>query len=160
MMLACDIISQRKGLNVNFDFFLERYSSFLTYGDDNIASSNVTEFNHASISSVLGEFSVLYTMTDKISKSIPFIHISQADFLKRRWVIRPNVTLYQAPLDHESIFKMLTVCTKTRSISFEQQCAEIIRAANLEYFHYGRRVFIKRHNFSNVYWTNIICVDI
>jgi hypothetical protein len=85
-------------------------------------------------------------MEDKKSESVPFVKISQAGFLRRKFVRREDKFM-RAPLDEKSIKKMLTVCTRSRTISLDEQCAEIIDSACREYFQYGRRTFDKRRAF-------------
>jgi hypothetical protein len=145
MMLACNHIAREEGLDVNFDNFFD-FFSLLTYGDDNIASSSIDAFNHVSISRALACYRVVYTMADKESESVPFINIMEASFLKRYFVRREDKFM-RAPLEEKSIKKMLTVCTRSRTISLDEQCAEIIDSACREYFQYGRRTFNKRRAF-------------
>jgi hypothetical protein len=42
---------------------------------------------------------------------------------------------------------MLTVCTASRTITIEHQCAEIVESACREYFQYGRKSFEKHRQF-------------
>jgi hypothetical protein len=149
IMLACDSIARQSGIDIDLSNFQD-YMSILTYGDDNIMSSSLDICNHTSISAKLLEFGVVYTMADKNSKSVPFINICDADFLKRRFV--PNVNMdgrFACPLDESSIIKSLHVCTRSRVICFEQQMAEIIRSAHMEYFQYGYDKFKKEESFLN-----------
>lgn len=146
MMLSCNVIAREDGLNVNFDYFFEDCMSLLTYGDDNIASSNVDAFNHTRISFVLGLSGVIYTMPDKQSKSKKFSNLFEVSFLRRNFVRREDKFI-RAPLAEESIIKMLTVCTVSRSISKEDQCAQIVDSACREYFQYGQKTFEKRRKF-------------
>jgi hypothetical protein len=145
MMLACNHVAREEGMDVNFDNFFD-FFSLLTYGDDNIASSSIDAFNHVSISRALACYRVVYTMADKESESVPFINIMEASFLKRYFVRREDKFM-RAPLEEKSIKKMLTVCTRSRTISLDEQCAEIIDSACREYFQYGRRTFNKRRAF-------------
>lgn len=146
IMLACNDIASQDELAIDFDFFFERCISLLTYGDDNIASSNVDAFNHTRISAALAKYRVIYTMADKESESRPFIDLCEASFLKRTFVVREDKYV-RAPLEEKSIIKMLTVCTRSRTISMEDQCAQIIDSACREYFQYGRKTFEKRRKF-------------
>lgn len=146
MMLACKDISVEQDIDINFNEFFSKHMSILTYGDDNIASSNCDMFNHTSISRALEKYGVEYTMADKESDSVPFINILEASFLKRYF--KPSSDgLYRAPLEETSIKKMLTVCTYSRSISKEEQVAQIIESACREYFQYGKRKFLKERTF-------------
>lgn len=147
IMLAVYDIAQQKDLAINYSRFL-KHVSIITYGDDNCMSSRHDEINHTSISEALAKYGVEYTMADKKSESVAFIDISQVEFLKRLFVPDTNVVGHiAAPLNEESIIKMLTVATKSRSITFKQQCAEIIDSANREYYQYGRQIFEQKHAF-------------
>jgi hypothetical protein len=146
MMLACKDIAVEENMDINFDDFFDKHFSLVTYGDDNIATSNVDAFNHTRISKALGKYGVEYTMADKESESVPFIDISEASFLKRFFVKRED-RFIRAPLDEKSIKKMLTVCTASRTITIEHQCAEIVESACREYFQYGRKSFEKHRQF-------------
>jgi hypothetical protein len=80
-------------------------------------------------------------MDVKDAESKEFVSIYDISFLKRKFVpsIEFNTTL--APLDEDSIFKSLTVWTRSRTISKEEQMAEIIVSASREYFMYGKEKF-------------------
>lgn len=148
MMLACKDISRDNNYDLKLNQFFNDTLSLVTYGDDNIASSNNDLFTHTSISKALAKYGIVYTMADKEADSIPFITINEANFLKRGFVrYGDRFGCVSAPLDHTSIVKMLTVCTRSRSISFEEQCAQIIESACREYFQYSKRVFNKRRTF-------------
>lgn len=148
MMIAVKEIERDTGKSeVDYDNFFDSFS-LLTYGDDNIGSSRLDYINHTAISDALAHFGVPYTMADKESKSRPFISIEEADFLKRRFIMgtyKPGVV--QAPLSEASILKSLSICTRSRSIMFEQQCAEILDSACREYFQYGKKKFLEKRRF-------------
>jgi hypothetical protein len=126
----------------------QKYVSLLTYGDDNImsVSSDISWFNHTSISKVFADMDIKYTMADKNAVSIPYIHIREATFLKRAWVWNPEMACHLAPLEHDSIEKSLMVWVKSTTIGEEQQCIAVISSAILEYFQYGREEFDRRRN--------------
>ncbi|APG76831.1 hypothetical protein 1 [Beihai picorna-like virus 43] len=117
--------------------------NLFTYGDDNImgVSKDVPWFNHTAISNILGSIDVKYTMADKEAESVPYIHISEATFLKRSWRWDEDVGAYVAPLEHESIEKMLMVWTRSKSILPEEQCIAVVSSANMEYFWYGKEIY-------------------
>jgi len=117
--------------------------SLLTYGDDNImsVSNNIDWFTHTTIAEAFSKMGITYTMADKEAKSIPFINIKDASFLKRTWVYNEEIDAYLAPLDHDSIEKMLMVWTKSKSISYEEQAIAVISSAIREYFFYGKQTF-------------------
>jgi hypothetical protein len=150
MMLAAMDIEEERGVNeIDYARFQDSMA-ILTYGDDNCASSSVPWLNHTTISTALTKRGVTYTMADKESESVPFINIKDVDFLKRKFipsVYRPGVV--QAPLDEGSILKSLSICTKSKTITFKEQCAQIISSANTEYFQYGKKKFLEEHNFLN-----------
>lgn len=143
IMIACqtieeELLQKKESFDMidYFDFFDS--VSLITYGDDNIMSSRHRHINHTSISQALKKFGLEYTMSDKVSESRPFIHISECDFLKRRFVPDVNfIGVVAAPLSEKSIVKSLTVCNKSGSVNFEEQCAQIIDSACREYYHYG-----------------------
>jgi hypothetical protein len=114
-----------------------------TYGDDNImgVSKRTPWFNHSAIAEVLSTIDVKYTMAEKTAESRPYIHISEATFLKRSWRYDPDVKAIVAPLEKTSIDKSLLLCVRSKSITLEEQTVEIVKSAVCEYFHYGRKVF-------------------
>lgn len=117
--------------------------NLLTYGDDNIMniSPNIPWFNHTSISESFETLDIVYTMADKDAESIPFISISDATFLKRTWWMSPDLNCHVAPLDHESIEKMLMIWVRSKAIPEEAQGVAVISTALREYFYYGKQVF-------------------
>jgi hypothetical protein len=120
--------------------------SLLTYGDDNImgVSEDCEGFDHTVIQDALAKIGVVYTMADKLSESIPFIHINDANFLKRSWRYDKEHRVYTAPLEEASIHKMLCVYVKSKTITAGEQISEIIRSAQREWWHYGQDVFEDR----------------
>lgn len=148
IMISCEIIAEEAKMPFYYERFFSDYISLLTNGDDNIMSSNVDIFNHSSLASTLAKFGLEYTMADKASASVPFIDIMEAGFLKRFfWKDKIRKGLVAAPLLEESIIKMTTVCTRSKTICFEQQNAEIIMAASREYFQYGKKKFNEMRDF-------------
>lgn len=115
----------------------------LTYGDDLVASvkNGYSWYNHTSVASAFADIDVVFTMADKESESVPYITLDKATFLKRSWVINDEINCMFAPLEHESIEKMLMVWTRSKQITEEFQGMEIIKTALREYFWYGRNVF-------------------
>ncbi len=94
------------------EFFLK--VALATYGDDNImgVSKDRPNFNHTTIAEILSALGIKYTMADKTSKSVPFINIFDAEFLKRKFRQAKSGAMY-APLAKKSIYKML--CYRTKS---------------------------------------------
>jgi hypothetical protein len=128
----------------------------LTYGDDNVlnVSHNCDWFNHTNIAKSFKKMDIDYTMADKNAESVPFIHISDVSFLKRTWRFDSDLNCYVAPLDHDSIEKMLMVWVASDTISPESQCVAVISSAIREYFFYGKDIFNeKRELFKNLLYS-------
>jgi hypothetical protein len=120
--------------------------SLVTYGDDGVASISVDApwFNHTEIQRVLSTIGVLYTMAEKEKDSIPYIHIDEASFLKRRFVYNKDIGGIVGPLDHDSISKMLTSCVRSKDFIPELHMMCVVKSALEEYFWYGKAVFLDR----------------
>jgi hypothetical protein len=114
---------------------------FISYGDDNVMMSKVEWFNHTTISNQLGKIGIVYTMADKEAESVPFLPMNSISFLKRKWVWNTELESYLAPLEEESIEKMLTVWVRSKSISAEEQVMAVISSAVREYFFHGKEMF-------------------
>jgi len=117
--------------------------ALMTYGDDNIMSvnRNCDWFNHTSISETFAKLDIVYTMADKEAVSVPFININDASFLKRTWKYDEDMKCMLAPLDHDSIEKMLMVWVKSKAVTEEYQGVSVMCTALQEYFFYGKDVF-------------------
>ena len=115
----------------------------MTYGDDNILSvkEGCDWYNHTTIAQAFQRLGIEYTMADKEAESVPYIHIADATFLKRSWKWDTTLQCNVAPLDHDSIEKMLMVWNVSKSITKEAQCMAVIASAMSEYFFYGQNVF-------------------
>lgn len=125
----------------------QKYVELKTYGDDNIlgVSPACTKFSHTSISVVLSTIGVVYTMAEKEAESVPFIHINDASFLKRKFRYDPDIGAVVAPLDRSSFDKMLTSYADNGVISPQAHSICVMETALREYFYYGRVEFeIKR----------------
>lgn len=120
--------------------------NLMTYGDDNImgVSQEAPWFNHTAIQLVLANVDIGYTMADKTAESVPYIHIQEANFLKRTWRFDTDLGVHAAQLDHASIDKMLTMCTASKNITPQAQAIAVIGTAVREYFWYGRAIFEER----------------
>jgi len=120
-----------------------------TYGDDNIMgiSKDIPWFNHTVIQSKLATIGVEYTMADKEAETVPYIHIDECQFLKRKWRWEPELEAYTCPLELDSIVKSLTVWVSSTTLCPEEQMVKVISSANSEFFFYGREVFEHHHNF-------------
>lgn len=124
-----------------FDF--NKYVAFMSYGDDNVmsVSEEASFFTHCSYQEALKSFGLNYTMANKTAESVPYIHMREATFLKRSWVYSEKFGRYLAPLEEDSIFKMLHTYTLSKAVPKEQQLADILRSANQEFFMHGEEKF-------------------
>lgn len=117
--------------------------ALMTYGDDNIMGVNrkVKNFDHTVMQTTLSKINVKYTMADKLAESVPFIHISNASFLKRSWLYESEIDNYLCPIEEDSIGKSLTKCLPSTFKCPEAHAIDILDNAVREYFNYGREVF-------------------
>nr|WPR18132.1 MAG: structural polyprotein [Crogonang virus 161] len=122
--------------------------NLMTYGDDMImgVSKNCTWLDHTKMQTVLAAIDIEFTMADKNAVSVPFIHISDATFLRRTWRYEPEVGYMVCPIEHDSIEKMLTMCVLSKSISPEIQALAVLDTACREYFWYGKDTFLEKRN--------------
>ncbi len=135
--------------NMNILSYFQCRVALLTYGDDNAlnVSKKVPHFNHTSISKVLATINVKYTMADKESESVPYIHINDVSFLKRKWVWNAEAGAHFCPLEEASIRKMLMIATRSRTISDQAHMASVMRSANDEWFWYGKERFLAEQQY-------------
>lgn len=127
------------------DHFKENISLF-TYGDDMIMGVNpkCTWLDHTIMQKTLADIDIEFTMAEKEAASVPFIHISQATFLRRSWRFEPELGYRVCPIEHASIDKMLTMCVESKTISKELQALAVLDTACREYFWYGKDIFVKK----------------
>lgn len=117
--------------------------AFMSYGDDNImsVSDEADWFNHCTYQKSLAKYGLNYTMADKTAESVPYISMDEANFLKRKWVYSEKYGRYLAPLELDSIYKMLHTFVVSKVSPKEQQLADILRSANQEFFMHGEEAF-------------------
>lgn len=116
------------------------------YGDDNIngVKKGYSQINHTRISAELAEADIEYTMADKDAKSVPYISLSEAGFLKHKAIWDPELKLYRAQIEPDSIAKMLYCHVRSKVMTPEEHSAEAIHNVAAKYFDYGREVYTKR----------------
>lgn len=102
--------------------------SLVTYGDDNTCSVHEDEplFNQQTIELVLKRIGVVYTSADKSVIEEPFTSAEECEFLKRSFIFRDDFGGCVAPLQMESIKKMLCVTKKMKGDVCQ---AEIVAAS-------------------------------
>jgi len=115
--------------------------NLMTLGDDNIMGSKIDSFNHTVIVDQLAKKGIPYTMADKESKSVPFINISECDFLKRTFKYCAISDRYIGPLALKSSFKSLCMFVDRGNISHEEQLAQSYLSARREWSLHGREIF-------------------
>jgi len=120
--------------------------SLMTYGDDMIMGVNkqCTWLNHTIMQSILANIDIEFTMADKEAKSVPFIHIDEASFLRRKWRFESELNCMVCPIEHDSIDKMLTMCVASKSISPQLHALAVLDTACREYFWYGKDIFLAK----------------
>jgi len=120
--------------------------ALMTYGDDNImtVAKGYDDFNHTAIAAEFLKVGITYTMADKDAESVPFVHLSEASFLKHFAVWDDDLELYRSPVEDGSIAKMLHTHIQSKVLSVEQSSAEAIQNVALKYFEFGRDVYAKR----------------
>lgn len=121
--------------------------ALICYGDDNkmTVSARTPWFTHTAIQEELALYGIVYTMADKSAGSIPYVHDSQASFLKRYFVPDVELNRVLCPLEQKSIFKSLHTVVRSDFMSLEEQTAECVRNANREFFFHGKEEFSVRH---------------
>lgn len=121
-----------------------KHVAFMSYGDDNVmsVSEETPWFNHCTYQSALAKYGLNYTMADKTAESVPYIAMQDATFLKRTWVYSEQHGRYLAPLEEDSIFKMLHTFVVSKVSPKEQQLADILRSANQEFYMHGKTRFL------------------
>jgi len=132
----------------NFDK-AKRFKEFvrlLTYGDDNVmgVSKAAPWFNHTAVQHQMQLIGVEYTMADKTSESVPYIHIKDVAYLKRTWRWDEDIGAVVCPLEEQSIRKMLTICVPSDTDSPEMHMASVMVAAANEWFWYGKPIFERK----------------
>lgn len=125
-----------------------RVVSLVTYGDDNVMSVREGEdwFNHTTIAAAMAHFGMEYTMADKTSESVPYIHANDCEFLKRKWVWSEKYQRHLCPLVESSIFKSLTCALRSDVLSPEAHAADIMISANREFWFHGEERFAEAHS--------------
>lgn len=112
-------------------------------GDDHVGgvSDKCPDFNHCSIKHVLTSIGVGYTMAEKEREVIPYIDISEVTFLKRTFRYHESLGMICAPLEKQSINKMLTYHEKKKTCSESEALAQALVSASMEAFYHGRAFF-------------------
>jgi len=135
----------------NPDLNFKDYVHLATYGDDNIFGvRDGCDFNHTLLSDFLAKQGIIYTMADKETVSVPFIHISEGTFLKRSFVFSEPHDCIVGPLDIASIHRsLLHVIPSKAQCKAEQLVAQMntnllhLSLHSQDLFDYWRDFFVR-----------------
>lgn len=85
------------------------YVKLMTYGDDNVmnVSEKVPLFNQNKISEILGAIGIVYTDAHKSEVFEDYVNFSEVTFLKRSFNFNPDLGVYSAPIEEDSLFKSM-----------------------------------------------------
>lgn len=124
----------------------KKHVALFTYGDDMIMGVKESCYwlNHTIMQETLAAIDIEFTMAEKAARSVPFIHVKQASFLKRSWRFESQLGCMVCPIDHSSISKMLTMCVESKTVSRQLQAVAVLNTACREYFWYGENIFHQR----------------
>lgn len=123
--------------------------ALMCYGDDNAGGVHKDErkiFKQSTITAVLADLGLTYTMADKTSAIVDHMDFSEISFLKRKWVWSDEMKLYLAPIELGSISKSLHNYMNRRGSDVlpEEIAGNAVTKANMEFFHYGRKIHAQR----------------
>lgn len=125
-----------------------RFVNIITYGDDNKGSVSAArpKFNIKACSEFLAQYGQIYTMPDKESELVPYMHDDDAEFLKRKSVYHDNLECHVGALDENSIFKSLHCYMRPKGcpLTCEEAVAQNIDGALREWFNHGPDVYAAR----------------
>lgn len=139
----------------------------MTYGDDNISSvpEPYAKFNGTNIVKVGKEVGLTITMADKDAEVTDFTHLTESDFLKRKFRYCPDLGRIRAPLLKQSILKSFYYMKKSSPETAEELFRQNVDGALRKMSQHGREPFedlkaklvniAKEHDVSStIYWWN------
>lgn len=123
-----------------------QYVAIGTYGDDVMGSVHDAkkEFNIVSFSNFVGSYDIVFTMPNKEDELIPFMSLTDADFLKRRNFYNPDLECNIGVLSDASIFKRLHCTMESSYLSNRELSALALETSLRDWFYAGREIFDKR----------------
>lgn len=143
-----------KSIYPEFSGKFEDVCHLTTYGDDNKMgiSCDFPRYNHTEMQKVYESVGIEYTMAEKEAESVPYIHHTEADFLKRKSRFVPHYRfveedgtihdgLWLAFLDESSIFKSLMSNLMSATESQNYVAVQCLEGAAREWWFHGREVF-------------------
>nr|ULF99939.1 MAG: polyprotein [Marnaviridae sp.] len=132
----------------------------LVYGDDMLAAVKKPvqdDFNNLTFSRFIGSIGMEFTTASKTQVESPFVTPDTASFLKRTFVIKPDLGKIVGPLDSDSIFKMIQWTAPSKVASPAIQMLGTISSCLRESFfilgkaqytswrEYVRRVYVEKY---------------
>lgn len=120
----------------------------MTYGDDvtGSVSPKYPKYNHKTVAAFYARHELKFTMPDKESEAVEYLHIDETDFLKRRSYFHAELGCYVGILDDASIFKSLHCQMRSTHITQKQIAGQNIDGALRSWFFHGRKVFEMRQS--------------
>jgi hypothetical protein len=113
-----------------------------TLGDDNLSAvhNSIPQFNAISLKEIYSEVGYRITNATKGPQVLANVSREDAQFLKRKFRFDPDIGEYMAPLDSESIWKMLSFWDKDKqlNVSFSVRMSQAFDVAQREFFLYGK----------------------
>jgi hypothetical protein len=116
-----------------------------TLGDDNISAvhKSIPEFNAVTLKGIYNDLGYRITNASKGDKILPYISWDMAQFLKRGFRFEKDLGVYVAPIDTDSIWKMLSFwnTSKQNNVSFTDRMSAAFDVAQREFFFHGKDSF-------------------
>lgn len=118
----------------------DKYIASIFFGDDNLfgVHSDYSKFNHTALVKFFSSLGMTFTMPNKEDESVPFVHISEVDFVKRSFRFDEDLQCMSAPIARISISKMLHTTLPSSHIEYTEQLASNIDDVMREFFQYGQ----------------------
>lgn len=115
----------------------------IVYGDDSITCvhPNCSNFNHTIKQRELAKIGITFTMAEKDKDSVPFINLSEATFLKRKFVFDEAIGAWMAPLEESNIVSSLMVWVMSKNLSPSEQAYASMQNSIREFFFHGKQKF-------------------
>jgi hypothetical protein len=131
-------VSAENNVNEYFELVMT-----LVYGDDSISSVSplCKNFDHTIKQRELAKIGIVFTMAEKDRVSVPFISLSEATFLKRKFVFDESISSWMAPLDENNIVNSLIVWVKSKNITPIEQAQASMQNSIREFFFHGKCKF-------------------
>lgn len=127
-------------LSGNRDPF-RNHVSLQVYGDDNLATTDVQDFNMNTIATYLGGFGYIYTDAFKNTTTTDFVELSDAEYLKRHSVYHKELGVRLGALKLDSIFKSLHCYDGDSKISRIEHAEAVVQSAIIEFFLHGPETY-------------------